>query len=232
LPDRIARVDHRANDYSKLMLYRAAQSFCSVFHEARTDQIKLFALPDRNLVARISIVQHITEQQEEEFGQVHRFKFYAGDDFFTDVYLNGKRIVFASHALERFSSRVTNQIGMDLINMLDAFFGFPVVLMLCNDTPAFVYHYRNSIIACPVRFDSSDYFLPTCLTVNEINKLEPILPPPAFSLHYDPVYKVPNVRNWNVLLLVVAYQRIPNLSRCLCGCVGRSGGRVRCAAVR
>ncbi len=138
LPDRIARVDHRADDYNKLLLYTAAQSFCSVYHEARNDQIKLFALPDRNRVTRISIVQHIVEQQEEKLGLVHRFKFYAGDDFFTDVYLNGKRIAFASHTLDRFSLRVTDQIGTDLINLLEAFFGFPAVLMLCNHKPVLV----------------------------------------------------------------------------------------------
>jgi hypothetical protein len=65
------------------------------------------------------------------------------------------------------------------------------------------------VIAFPVREADTEkeYFFPTCLSINEINKLDLILPPPAYALHYDPAYKMPEVRNWDSVGLVLAYYK-------------------------
>ena len=197
LPDRIARVDHRAKDYMKIQLEYGAGMFCFHFNKARRDGLSLFVLTDPNRISRISIVQQITEHKQ--IGGLHRFKFYGGDDFFTEMHLNGRRIGFADHVLDRFSERLPNPIGADLTCFLLSFFGGPVVLMHCNERPAFVCDYQNSIVAFPIRQSDTEYFLPTCLGPDEISRLEPILPPPAYNFYYDPAYKDPKLRNWNTV---------------------------------
>jgi hypothetical protein len=205
LPDRIARVDQRAKGYMKIQRYTAALLFSGHVNRARRDELSLYVLTDKNLVPNICIVQHIVEHVDP--APIHRFKFYGGDHFYTEFYLNGKRIAFANHALERFSERLPNAIGTDLTKLLSVFCGSPAVLMGCNDSPAFVYCYDDSVMAFPVRESDGDpeYFFPTCLSVNEINNLEAFLPPPAYTLHYDPAYKAPEVRNWDPIKLAMAY---------------------------
>ena len=199
LPHRLSGLDHRAEDYKKIQLRRAALMFCTYFNRARKDGIRLHPIIDRDKVARISIVQQIIERHEQ--GLLHRFKFYAGEDFFTEIYLNRHRIVFAGHALERFSERAPSPLGPDLTNVLVAFFGAPAVLMLCNKDAAFTFHYANTVIAFPVRISDSapEYFLPTCLAAEQINHLEPIHPPVAFTLHFQQTDKAKEPRNWNVI---------------------------------
>jgi hypothetical protein len=164
LPHRLSGLDHRAEDHKKIQLRRAAVMFCLYFNRARKDSMRLHPAIGQDKVARISIVQRIVERHEQ--GPLHRFKFYAGEDFFTEIYLNGHRIVFAGHALERFSERASNPFGSDLTNVLVAFFGAPAVLMLCNGDPAFTFRYANTVIAFLVRHSDSEpeYFLPTCLS--------------------------------------------------------------------
>ena len=196
LPDRIARVDRRAKDLQKIEKHAAALMFCNQFNAARGDDLRLQALTDKDLVARISIVQQIIEHTPK--GQLHRFKFYGGDDFFTDIYLNGKGIVFSGHAVARFFERVPNPVGTDLTCLFEVIYGSPTVAMHCDSSLAFVYDYQGSVIALPVREQEKEFIFATCLSINEINRLEPILPPPIFNLHYDPVYTEPVVRNWDV----------------------------------
>lgn len=208
LPDKIVRVDHRASDLMKIQRHMAVLLFCSHINRARRDDLRLRALMDPNMVARVSIVQQITDHTE--LGQVHRFKFYAGDNFFTDIYLNRKRIAFAGHAIERFEERVPNHIGTDLTNLFDAFFGSPVVVMECNNTPSFVFEYDGSLIAFPIRTSTTEpeYFLPTCLSGKEINQLELILPPPAYTPFYDSVKTEPQVRNWDPIKYALLLKEI------------------------
>jgi len=197
LPAKLARVDHRANDYMKLQKHRAALMYCSYINQARRDGLRLRALLDRNLVARISIVQQITEHTDR--GPLHRFKFYAGDDFFTELYLNGRRISLAKHVLDRFTERVPNPLGTDLTNFLNVFFGAPAMVMESNKRTAFVFPHDGSVLAFPVRLSETEYFLPTCLTGNEINDMDMVLPPIAYTWLYDPVYKMPEIRNWDTI---------------------------------
>ncbi len=197
IPDKIARVDYRSNGFMKIQRFFAAMLFCSHLNRARQDNLRLFALTDRNLVTGISIVQHITQQ--DDGAPIHRFKFYGGGTLFLDFHLNGRRIAFANHTIERFSERLPNAAGTDLTNLFKVVFGSPAVLMLCNETPCFVYGCDKSIIALPVRDSDTDneFFFPTCLSINEINKLEMLTPTPAYALHYESDYTMPTVRNWN-----------------------------------
>jgi len=208
LPDKIARVDHRAKDYMKIQKQMAALLFCSHVNKARRDNLRLRALVDCNLVARISIAQHIVEHVSP--ASIHRFKFYGGDDFFTHIYVNGKQIAFANHALERFSERVPDHIGADLTNLLDAFFGSPIIVMECNRSQAFVFPYDESVIAFPIRQSDTDpeYFLPTCLSGDEIFQLDTLFPAPAYTPLYVPIYKEPAIRNWSPALHGVVLKNI------------------------
>jgi hypothetical protein len=209
LPDRIVRVDRRAKDLQKIEKHAAALMFCNQFNAARGDDLRLQALTDKDLVARISIVQQIVEHTS--MGQLHRFKFYGGDDFFTDIYLNGKGIAFSGHAVARFFERVPNPVGTDLTCLFEVIYGSPTVAMRCDSSLAFVYDYERSVIALPVREQEKEFIFATCLSINEINRLEPILPPPVFNLHYDPEYSEPVIRNWDVIkqveLLFKSWQR-------------------------
>jgi hypothetical protein len=199
LPQRLSRLDHRAEDYRKIQLHCLVLMFCSYFNRERKDSIRLHPAIGQDKVARISIVQQTVEHHEQ--GPLHRFKIYAGEDCNTEIYLNGHRIVFAGHALERFSERAPNPLGSDLTNVLVAFFGAPAVLMLCNENPAFTFRYANTVIAFPVRHSDSEpeYFLPTCLAAEQISKLEPIHPPVAYTFHYQQADKTGEFRNWSVI---------------------------------
>ena len=204
LPQKVASADARASDYVKLFRHTAAILYCGYINQARPDKIRLQALLDRNRVSRISIVQQSTEDQAK--GPLHRFKFYAGQDFFTEVHVNGRRIVVAEHVLKRFSERIPNPAGTDLTVFLDLLFTSPALLMQCGDSAALVYPNGKSIIAFPVWPSDSDpeYFLATCLTGQQINDLKCIEIPVAYTPHYDPVCEEPEVRNWNPVLAQVA----------------------------
>lgn len=199
LPHRLSGLDHRAHDYKKMQLYQAVLMFCTYFNKARQDNIRLHPVVDRDKVARVSIVQHMVEHHKE--GALHRFKFYAGEDLFTEIFVNGKRIVFSDHALMRFSQRAQNPLGSDMTNILVSFFGSPAVLMLCNGDPAFVFTNGDTVIAFPVRVSDSEpeYFLATCLAAEQINNLEAIAPPIVYSMHFDQDDRVSTPRNWNVI---------------------------------
>src|SRR6185312_12903906 len=74
LPDRIARVDKRADGFHKVMLRTAAMFYCNIFNKVRKDGLRLFWLSDADLVAQVTLVQQITEHHP--LGKVHRFRFY------------------------------------------------------------------------------------------------------------------------------------------------------------
>src|SRR5437899_2633435 len=61
LPGRIARVDHRADAFHKIVLKTAALMFCNCINSSRSDHLRLFALFDQDLVSKVAIVQQITE---------------------------------------------------------------------------------------------------------------------------------------------------------------------------
>jgi hypothetical protein len=194
LPGRIARVDHRADGFHKIVLKTAALIFCSSINGSRLDRLRLFRLLNHDLVSQVSIVQQITEQSRR--GPFHRFRFYAGDDFFPEIRLSGKRLAFADHVLQRFSARVPNNVGEDLSHFLLTVFGSPLISLLCGPGRAFLVPYEESILAFPYKEADDEYFITTCLSINEINSLEIEFPPQVFNLHYGPSFTEPKVRNW------------------------------------
>lgn len=196
IPDRISRVDRRGLDFDKMQLHLAAVMFCNYINAKRADKIVLHPLVNADRVAKIAIAQEITERTEN--GNLHWFKFYAGQDFFTELHLNGRTLVFASHALDRFSERVPNHLGTDVTALFGAVFACPAIVMQCNSGPAFVYNYRNSIIAFPFIEFGNEYLLLTCLSVDQINRLNPLTPTEGYAPRYDPIAGQPGKRNWDV----------------------------------
>jgi hypothetical protein len=194
LPDRIARVDHRADGFHKIIRRHAALVYCANLNRARADRLRLFQLADLDLVAHVSIVQQITKSTP--LGRLHRFRFYAGEHFFPEIYLSGKRVAFADHVLQRFSARVPNNIGEDLTFLLLGFFGTPIVSMPVGKSFAFVVTWHDSMLAFTYKETPREYIITTCLTINEINSLERQLPAFAYNLHFGETFTKPRLRTW------------------------------------
>ncbi|HEY5042461.1 MAG TPA: hypothetical protein VIK53_10705 [Verrucomicrobiae bacterium] len=194
LPDRIARVDKRADGLSKIIRRHAALMYCSTLNRARSDHLHLFQLADNDLVARVTIVQQISESTP--LGRIHRFRFYGGENFFPEIYLSGKRVAFADHVLQRFSSRVPNNLGEDLTYLLLGFFGTPIVSMPVGKSHAFVIQWHESMLAFTYRETPDEFILTTCLTINEINSLERQLPAFAHNFHFGQAFTKPRLRTW------------------------------------
>jgi hypothetical protein len=195
LPDREARLDHRGDGFHKLVLHYAAMMFCQHFNRTRADQLRLFDLPDANLVSKVAIVQQITEDHRR--GRTHRFRFYAGKDFFPEIRLSGRRLVFADHVIQRFCARVPNHIGEDLSNFLETFYGHALISLPCGHGRAFIVPYYKSILAFPYREETpGEYFVATCLTPDQMSRLEPETPACAHNFHYLPEYVSPVRRHW------------------------------------
>ena len=161
---------------------------------ARRDQLHLFQLTDNDLVARVTIVQQISESTP--LGRVHRFRFYGGENFFPEIYLSCKRVAFADHVLQRFSSRVPHHLGEDLTYLLLGFFGTPVVSMPVGKSNAFVIQWHESMLAFTYKETPGEYLLTTCLTINEINSLERQFPAFTYNLHYGEAFTKPRLRTW------------------------------------
>lgn len=194
LPRRIARADKRTDDFRKIVLHLAALMFCTGANASRPDQLRLFRLLNPDLVSEVAIVQQITETTPR--GPCHRFRFYARDDFFPEIYLSGKRLVFADHVLQRFSARVPNNVGEDLTIFLLTFFGSPIIAMPVGPGRAFILPYLGSILAFTYQETDTEFFVTTCLTINEIHSLVTELPPETFNLHYGPAFTRPLARHW------------------------------------
>ena len=203
LPGRYARVDRRGNAFDKLVRGRAALYFCTNLNGERKDQLRLFDLPDPDLVQQVTIVQQISE--DHPLGRTHRFRFYGGEHFFPEIRLSGKRVVFADHVLQRFSARVPNRIGSDLTNLLVDFFGTPIISLPVGHGRAFLVGHEDSILAFTYKESADEFFITTCLTVNEINTLAPELYPHAYNLHYGARFTKPRFRSWIPVQWMVDY---------------------------
>ena len=194
LPGYIARVDARGDGFHKILLKEAAGGFCSVVNGSRQDEVRLFSLLDPDLVCRVTIVQQMTCDTPR--GPIHGFRFYGGEDFFPEIYLAGKRVLFTDHVLERFSRRIPNPLGADLTCLLMSFFGSPPVSMGVGKGRAFIGLYWDAVVAFTYNETDEEILLTTCLTVNEMNSLTLDTPPRVFHLHYGPAYTRPRVHNW------------------------------------
>jgi hypothetical protein len=193
LPDRIARVDKRADGFHKIMLRQACLMYCSCLNDAREDGLRLYSLPDADCVSRLTIVQQISENTP--LGRVHRFRFYGPDGFFPEIRLSGKRLAFADHVLQRFSQRVPNPLGADISNLLGSFYGNNLIGLPVGPGRAFIMSYHDSILAFTYKESADEYFLTTCLTVNEISSLREESPVRAYNFHYGAAFTEPADRS-------------------------------------
>jgi hypothetical protein len=189
LPGHIARVDKRADGFHKIMLRRAAMMYCNILNDARADQVRLYDLPDADRVSRLTIAQQVIENTP--LGRVHRFRFYGPDGFFPEIRLSGKRIAFAEHVLQRFTERVPNPVGADISNLLLAFYGNNLIGLPVGPGRAFVMSYNDSILAFTYKETADEYFLTTCLTVNEMSSLREESPVRAYNFHYGEAFTEP-----------------------------------------
>lgn len=194
LPQRISRVDKRASDFDKIVLKHASLLYCNWINAARTDDLRLYSMLDENRVCRPTLVQQITT--DDRRGKFHRFQFYGGKDFVREIYLCGRRVLFSDHVLQRFSSRTENHVGEDLSNFLITFFNSPMIAMPVGNGRAFVIEHLGSILAFTYKEVGDDYFITTCLTMNEIHSLMPEVPPHAINIHYNRPFIRPTIRNW------------------------------------
>ena len=194
LPGYIARVDERGDALHKLMLKQAALTFCSLVNGSRQDELRLFSLLAPDLVCRVTIVQQTTCDTPR--GPIHSFRFYGGEEFFPEIYLAGKRVLFADHVLQRFSRRVPNPLGADVTFLLMSFFGCPPVSMGVGKGRAFICQHWDTVVAFTYTETDAEILLTTCLTVNEMNSLTLDVPPRRFHLHYGPAYTRPRIHNW------------------------------------
>ena len=189
LPGHIARVDKRADGFHKIMLRRAGILYCANLNAARADEVRLYALPDADRVTRLTIAQQVTENTP--LGRVRRFRFYGPDGFFPEIRLSGKRIAFADHVLQRFTQRVPNRVGADITNLLLAFYGTNLISLPVGPGRAFVLQYNDSILAFTYKETADEYFLTTCLTVNEMSSLREERPVRAYNFHYGESFTEP-----------------------------------------
>jgi hypothetical protein len=193
LPGYIARVDKRADGFHKILRRNATMMYCSVLNGARADELRLYSLPDADRVARLTIVQQVTESTP--LGRVHRFRFYGPDGFFPEIRLSGKRIAFADHVLQRFSQRVPNPLGTDITNLLSSFYGNNLIGLPVGPGRAFVMRHMDSILAFTYKESADEYFLTTCLTVNEMSSLREERPVRAYNFHYGEAFTEPADRS-------------------------------------
>jgi hypothetical protein len=194
LPARIARVDERANDFEKLQRLVAVDYFCHFVNASRSDGLQLFNLLDLNRVAQVAIVQQVTMHTPR--GPLHHFRFYAGEQFNTEIYCSGRRLRFTDHALKRFTSRTPGRFGDDLKSFLVAVYEWPLIALPCGRGTALVTRFEDSVIAMPFEQQGEYIVVLSCLTIHEIHSLRCGFPAYPFCFHYRPDYRVPRVRNW------------------------------------
>ena len=194
LPPKLARVDHRADGFHKIALKTAALMFGGYINGGRADQLRLFYYLTPDLVAKITLVQQITEHTRR--GLHHRFRWYGTHEFFPDIYLSGKQLIFSDHVLQRFRARVPECVSDDMSTFLMLFFGTPIISMSVGPSRAFILEYMDSILAFTYEETASEYIVTTCLTIHEINTLIVELPPVAHNLHYGPAFTPPRLRHW------------------------------------
>ncbi|MBI5822090.1 MAG: hypothetical protein HZA88_24215 [Verrucomicrobia bacterium] len=205
LPSSIARVNHRGDGFHKIVLKQSVDSFCFMVNGTRADRLRLYGLPDNDLVFKVAVVQQITEQTQR--GLHHRFRLYSGDRFFSDIQLCGKNVVFTDHVLQRFSARASDPTINDTYMLLRHLYGAAIISMTVGPGPALIVPDGSSLIAFPYEETDTEYILTTCLTVNEIHTLEFDLPPRVMHFHYGPGYIPPRIHTWIPTDLVLAHHK-------------------------
>jgi hypothetical protein len=189
LPNRVASTDHRADGFRKYMLETAARHFCVTVNADRQDQLRLMPCYTPELVTKIGILQHIKATQP--LGVHHSVRFFTGTDFMPDLHLSGKRFGFATHVIDRFTSRTPHHIADHVTELLETMLHYPAIVGHVGSSQALVYEYNGSIIALTYEDHGNEYFFTTCLTHNEINSLWFDSPPHTLHFHYGSAYTAP-----------------------------------------
>lgn len=194
LPQRLACTDYRADPYRKFLLHKAVLYFCEFVNADRQDRVRLFPCCTTGLVTKLGVVQHITTTSPR--GGRHTFRIFAGTDFWPDIHLNGKRVVFSTHALERFADRAEH-FGEHIGDLLITLFLSTAIVMRLKRGQALVCDHLGSMIALPMEDHGDEYFFTTCLTPPEITVLETDTPPRVMHFHYGQEYIPPIEPNYD-----------------------------------
>ena len=190
LTSRLARTDGRADTWRKLQLREAAFTFTTILNAARPDHLHVQPYFTPDFVSQIAIVQHITKTCPE--GLAHWFRFFRGQEFLPDVYLAGKRVSFASHAIDRYAERAVCTSGHPLAMFITYFFGSAKLpVRLSENRPALALPIGGTMIAMPYKETATDYFFLTTLAPEQINTLTVPDPLPPMHLHYGATYQPP-----------------------------------------
>lgn len=200
----VSRVNAHSDDFWKIVRRACVFGFCHYINSGRPDKLRLFCLPDPNKVARITIVQQITRYEAK--GPIHSFGFYGGEDFFLEIRLSGRKLLFTDHVLQRFQQRADNLIVEELGAFLNILFNSCVVGMKVNRGEALILPQHNEFLAFTYRKDPSEYVITTCLSKEEVYDLKTQLPAKTFNFHYGESFQPPKVRNWNPLADMVRYE--------------------------
>jgi hypothetical protein len=195
LPHRIARVSARSSDYHKIERNFAAEGFCYVINASRPDGLLLTPLMDEDGVADPAIIQQITEETPR--GPRHWFKFYVSEDFFTEILLCGRRVIFTGHAVGRFSIRAPAFSAENVKNLLFDTLDWPSLAFPYVNGTALFPAFTESVIALPYTEGEGELIVSTCLGINEIHSFPDIsMPVIALNPHYGTMFKLPRIRTW------------------------------------
>lgn len=199
----VSRVNAYSDDFWKIVRKACAFGFCHYINSGRPDKLRLFCLLDPNKVARITIVQQMT--RHEPRGAIHSFRFYGGSDFFPEIRMSGRKLLFTDHVLQRFQQRAQNVLVEELSAFLNVFFNSCVIGMKVNRRDALMLASHKEFLVFAYRKDPSEYVITTCLPKEMVHDLKAQLPAKVFTLHYGE-FKRPQVRNWNPLADMLRYE--------------------------
>lgn len=196
LPGRLAATDARGDSFRKLQLRELARGFCSVLNAARPDHLHVQPYYTPELVAQIGVVQQVSESGPG--GMRHSFRQFRGQEFLPDIHLSGKRIVFSTHAIDRFGERAVTQYSHQVVELVRAFFfSVGAVLELNGTGPALAFRWGGSVAVMPFEETANEFFILTTLGVNEVRSLALLDPPRVLHLHYGAAYTPPATRNFD-----------------------------------
>ena len=182
LSNYIVKTDVRGDDFRKVLLHEACYEFCHFKNAARQDKVNLFWLTNPDKLTDVAIAQKVTRTSKH--GRMHRFRFYLGGKYFQEVYMNGKRMVFTQHAVERFSQRVPCIKGESLTQFLITFYKTLPCHMRVGSGSGLVYLSNNSMVAFPFEETADEIIFKTCLSPNEISNLAENRNSRLYLVHY------------------------------------------------
>ena len=197
LTTRLAATDGRGDSWRKLQLWKASTAFCSFLNSGRPDHLHVQPFYTPEFVTQIAVVQHITKA--EAGGNRHWFRAFRGDAFLPDIYLSGKRVTFASHAIDRYAQRTLTFHAHPAIMLVTEFFHTVVaVVQLNGDRPAFAIEAGGTVAVLPYVETATEYLILTTLSPHEVTHLAPLVPPRRLHLHYGPTYTPPTAANFDL----------------------------------